>query len=402
MYNVCCILRLTKGEVMLKFVKCKNCGEAIAIDIESKVLQCEHCGKRYKNPYYKPIELEQVEPEVVPITIESNATSWSINDVVSIDNSRVSDTNVIDIPNVSTTDVIVAPQASKNSVIDASPAVERKVNVPYSSSIKSEEPRMPVRVSKASSEGITPPVKNTPKAQSNAMVPVQNQGKEVSHSTAKNANADTFISGTNSEFNGSVGSLIKLNIGNFFIFLFTLGLGFPWIVRRKYTWLYEHQVIDGRKLEFTGEAKKLFGQCIKWLFLSIITFGIYIFVIPIKMNQWIAENTHIKGIQRDYNNDQSYFNATVLSLIVEFLIACFLITLTCSLCAPWIICRMKRWEFEHKYYDGYRLVFDGKGGNLFVQLIKWLFLSVITFGIYLFWIPIKMQKWVTEHTHFEE
>lgn len=52
---------------MPKFVKCKNCGEAMLVDITSEVLHCEHCGKKYKNPYFKPQEILEEAPPQAPV-----------------------------------------------------------------------------------------------------------------------------------------------------------------------------------------------------------------------------------------------------------------------------------------------------------------------------------------------
>lgn len=42
---------------------------------------------------------------------------------------------------------------------------------------------------------------------------------------------------------------------------------------------------------FVGKAGSLFGNWIKWLLLTIITFGIYGFWVNIKLKQWIAKHT---------------------------------------------------------------------------------------------------------------
>lgn len=97
-----------------------------------------------------------------------------------------------------------------------------------------------------------------------------------------------------STFTGGLGSLIGLNIVNFFILLFTLGFGTPWVVCRSYSWEVEHQIVDGYKLVFDGKAGDLFVQWIKWFLLTIITFGIYGLWLNIKIKKWIAEHTHLE------------------------------------------------------------------------------------------------------------
>lgn len=59
-----------------------------------------------------------------------------------------------------------------------------------------------------------------------------------------------------------------------------------------YNWEIKHTVIEGRRLEFDGTAVQLFGNWIKWLLLTIVTFGIYGFWVNIKLRQWKTMNTH--------------------------------------------------------------------------------------------------------------
>ena len=41
---------------------------------------------------------------------------------------------------------------------------------------------------------------------------------------------------------------------------------------------------------------QLFGNYIKWVLLTIITFGIYAFWLTIKMKQWVTKHTHMEAI----------------------------------------------------------------------------------------------------------
>lgn len=53
----------------------------------------------------------------------------------------------------------------------------------------------------------------------------------------------------------------------------------------------EHTYIEGKQLEFTGDPFELFSKYIIWWFLTIITFGIYSVVIPVRLKQWEVEHT---------------------------------------------------------------------------------------------------------------
>ncbi len=204
-----------------------------------------------------------------------------------------------------------------------------------------------------------------------------------------------------SEFQAGLMSLIGLNIVNFLIVTFSLGFATPYAICREYKWLYNHEVIDDRKLVFVGKAGSLLGQWIKWILLSVITLGIYAWLIPIRKARWIAENTHIDPYASNDQENKSHFDGTFWEYLGEGIIEALIVTFTLGLATPYVICRSYRWQLEHQLIDGQRLVFDGKAGQLFGTWIKWCLLTIITFGIYGLWLPIKKQKWLTSHTHFE-
>ncbi len=95
-----------------------------------------------------------------------------------------------------------------------------------------------------------------------------------------------------SKFEGSVFTLIGLNIITVIMVLFTLGLATPWALCMLEGWKVKNTVIDGRKLTFDGSGLSLFGNWIKWWFFCLITLGIYSLWIPIKLEQWKVEHTH--------------------------------------------------------------------------------------------------------------
>lgn len=80
----------------------------------------------------------------------------------------------------------------------------------------------------------------------------------------------------------------------FFAFLMTLvtiGLLLPTAIAFVQKWYNQNKVIDGYQMRFTGRGIHLFGNYIKWMLLSIITLGIYLFWLPIKFRGWIVKNT---------------------------------------------------------------------------------------------------------------
>ena len=59
-----------------------------------------------------------------------------------------------------------------------------------------------------------------------------------------------------------------------------------------YRWEARHTVINGHRLWFDGTAMQLFGMWIRWLLLTVVTFGIYGFWVAIKVKQWKVAHTH--------------------------------------------------------------------------------------------------------------
>lgn len=92
-------------------------------------------------------------------------------------------------------------------------------------------------------------------------------------------------------FNGGAATYVGTAILGFFITLLTLGICYPFALVLKERWRAKHTYIDGHQLVFTGSAVGLFGHWIKWLLLSIITIGIYLFWVGPRIQAWVTVNT---------------------------------------------------------------------------------------------------------------
>lgn len=103
-----------------------------------------------------------------------------------------------------------------------------------------------------------------------------------------------------SYFDGGLFSYLAWFILGVLMTLFSFGLAYPWAVTNIYRWQVNHQVIDGKRLTFTGTGWGLFGQWLKWWFLIIITLGIYGFWIHIKLLQWKTKHTQFKDEWYDF------------------------------------------------------------------------------------------------------
>ena len=241
-----------------------------------------------------------------------------------------------------------------------------------------------------------------------------------------------------SYFDGGLLSLFGWKILGYFLTAITFGIAYPWSVCFIKRWEVKHSVIGSNRLIFTGTGGKLFVKYIVWWLLSIVTLGIFLFFLPIKMEKWVASHTfdapldkveHVKRLEEDVNHattnhnvdeverlskeldqykkdnnilGESYFDGKLIQLI-GWNILCFLVNLiTLTIAKPFTTCWKMKWKMKHQVILGRRLCFDGNGLQLIGRYILWLILTVITFGIYGLWLGIKMKKWETKHIHYEK
>jgi uncharacterized membrane protein YjgN (DUF898 family) len=92
-------------------------------------------------------------------------------------------------------------------------------------------------------------------------------------------------------FDGGAATYVGTGILALLITIFTLGFCYPFALVLKERWRAKHSYIDGQRLTFTGSAIGLFGNWVKWLLLSFITLGIYLFWVGPRIAQWKWEHT---------------------------------------------------------------------------------------------------------------
>lgn len=92
-----------------------------------------------------------------------------------------------------------------------------------------------------------------------------------------------------SEFSVTLGQWLGISIGCLLLGLTIIGL--PFALCAKQRWITKNTKIVGMKLEFNGTAGSLALNMLKWLGMFVLTFSLYIFVIPMKYRQWVTKNT---------------------------------------------------------------------------------------------------------------
>lgn len=110
----------------------------------------------------------------------------------------------------------------------------------------------------------------------------------------------------------------------------------------------------------------------------------------------------MKKNSNDFTKNGSSFSGGLLGLIGIELLSFLVSIITLGLASPWLYVMKRNWYIKHTTYNGRKLLFVGKGGQLFRLFIKWVLLSIITIGIYSLWVPVHLMKWETENTHFAD
>ena len=202
---------------------------------------------------------------------------------------------------------------------------------------------------------------------------------------------------TDSYFDGGLLELIGWRILAGLITVITFTIGRPWAQCMLYAYEYNHTVYNGKRLKFEGKGGDLFVNYFKWIFLTIITFGIYAFFIPVRKQRWLVSNLHFEDEQ--LIKGESFFDGKTSHLIGLNILCLILNSISLGLLFTFTTCFRLKWLSKHTIINKKRIAFTGGALNLFGKYLLWLFLTLITFGIYGWWLRIKMLKWTTKNTH---
>ena len=97
------------------------------------------------------------------------------------------------------------------------------------------------------------------------------------------------------KFSGTVGQIFIFCLWMPILAVISLGFAMPFLVCTLARWVCEKSVISGKHYRFNGTAGALFGNWIKWMLLSIVTFGIYGFWATRNMIRWVVDNIEMIG-----------------------------------------------------------------------------------------------------------
>lgn len=144
------------------------------------------------------------------------------------------------------------------------------------------------------------PVRKGPSSKSSTP-PTAQQNQSVSQAVTVSVSP---VTEGESDFDGGVLDYIGMNFASLFLFIITLTLGLAWVICYRKRWHIHHTIVQGRRLKFTGKGIQLFGNIIKWVFLTLITIGIYGFWLPSKSKNGMQNTWNL--IPR-YNRAHPFF-----------------------------------------------------------------------------------------------
>ena len=99
------------------------------------------------------------------------------------------------------------------------------------------------------------------------------------------------------------------------------------------------------------------------------------------------------------NGGNGGFDGWLIQKIGWNILCGFVTLITFGLAYPATLVWKEKWRCKHTLYEGRRLYFDGKAGQLFGNWLLWIVLIFFTAGIFLFFIPGRIKKWKAKHTH---
>ncbi|MCL1901101.1 MAG: hypothetical protein FWG51_01750 [Firmicutes bacterium] len=94
-----------------------------------------------------------------------------------------------------------------------------------------------------------------------------------------------------SYFDGNYLAIWGIDLLFILITLCTITIGLPYAMCFRHGWICKHTVMDGKRMRFIGKSEALLGRFCIWFCLTVVTAGVWIFFIPVKIKKWYAENT---------------------------------------------------------------------------------------------------------------
>jgi uncharacterized membrane protein YjgN (DUF898 family) len=170
----------------------------------------------------------------------------------------------------------------------------------------------------------------------------------------------------------------------------------PLIYHGVYRYRMSRTTWRGIRFGYRGTKKQIYINFLKWLGLTIITFGIYACWYKINMRKYLIGNVRGGDVEFSYKGKGE-------DLFVIYFLGYILTLVSLGIYAFW-------WEKElwnyyidnillHKNDKTIRLKSSVTGGGIFKLRIVNLLLTVFTLGLGYAWVKIRTRKYFTENIH---
>jgi uncharacterized membrane protein YjgN (DUF898 family) len=225
-------------------------------------------------------------------------------------------------------------------------------------------------------------------------------------------------------FDGKLGELFGIFLGNLALSLITLGIYRFWGKTRTRRYVWAHTSFLNEALEYSGTGKELFvgflkaalvvilftvgmtalqlfaasyqpglGQFVNWLqsvmFLGLINIGTF------AARRYRLNRTRWHGIRFHQSGSAWTYGLTALR-------GYFFLAITLGLYTPFLNARLRRYQFDNLYFGTVPFSFDGRGRDLFKPfLIAWL-LVLPTLGLSMIWFGARTLRYNAQHTRLKE
>ncbi len=193
-----------------------------------------------------------------------------------------------------------------------------------------------------------------------------------------------------SGFTATVFELFAEKLLLLWVSLVTLGFAYPWLKCHYEGFIASKTYVKGRRLSFDGKGKDLAKKYFLWMFLCVVTFGIYSIFLADKLHKWVVEHTHYDA----NNGGQSSYDGKVGAIFGYKAAAFFAGAFTLGIAKPFVECKREKYLCEHTLIDDSQLIFDGSGGALLKKQVLWVALTIATCGVYAIWLNLQKQQWI--------
>lgn len=214
------------------------------------------------------------------------------------------------------------------------------------------------------------------------------------------ADEEKAISG--SHFDGDALTSVSITLLSKILRACTLDIIAPLAVYLRLKFRIGRTTLSGRRMIFDGKWQELFWKNVLWVFLSVITVGLFLPFKSLKMTKWETRHTHFAGVpDSEIKENGSKFTGKWYQLLGVNLLTFFVTVITLSFGYYWAYCYKERWMSRHKIIDGHALSFNGRGRKFFGKRLLWSLLSLVTLGIYSLLIKGRMLRWTVARTAVE-